>query len=130
MPRQARTRVPQPVFHEPNFGEQVSTPDPTGFETQHPNDSAVYDEVKDLLKKDVVSFDKSRAPTATCFNSSTPTAVMAPSSSRRSRMRERSSFMHSAIPELPMHASTSMSSESRIRSAWIATGRTMQTARH
>jgi|SRR5215813_2279926 len=60
MPRQARTRVPQPVFHEPNFGEQVSTPDPTGFETQHPNDGAVYDEVKDLLKKDVVSFDKSR----------------------------------------------------------------------
>jgi hypothetical protein len=60
MPREAHTRLPQPVFHEPNFGEEVSTPDPTGFETQHPSDNAVYNEVKDLLKKDVVSFEKSR----------------------------------------------------------------------
>src|SRR6516225_12082935 len=60
MPRQPHTRVPQPVFHEPNFAEDVSRPDPTGFETEHPSDNAVYDEVKDLLKKDVVSFEKSR----------------------------------------------------------------------
>ena len=60
MPREAHTRLTQPVFHEPNFGEEVSTPDPTGFETQHPSDNAVYNEVKDLLKKDVVSFEKSR----------------------------------------------------------------------
>jgi hypothetical protein len=60
MPRQPRTRVPQPVFHEPNFAEDVSRPDPTGFETEHPSDNAVYDEIKELLKKDVVSFEKSR----------------------------------------------------------------------
>src|SRR6516225_4222881 len=60
MPRDAHTRVPQPVFHEPNFGEETPTPDPTGFTTQHPSDTAVFDEVKDLLKKDVVSFEKSR----------------------------------------------------------------------
>ena len=60
MPRDAHTRVPQPVFHEPNFGEETPTPDPTGFTTQHPSDTAVFDEVKDLLKKDVVGFEKSR----------------------------------------------------------------------
>src|SRR5262249_31966618 len=60
MPRDAHTRVPQPVFHEPNFGEETPTPDPTGFTTQHPSDNAVFDEVKDLLKKDVVGFEKSR----------------------------------------------------------------------
>ncbi len=47
MAREAHTRLPQPVFHEPNFGEERSTPDPTGFETQHPSDNAAYDEIKD-----------------------------------------------------------------------------------
>ena len=36
MARTARSRLPQPVFHEPIFGEDGSMPDPTGFSTAHP----------------------------------------------------------------------------------------------
>src|ERR1700761_2425654 len=38
MARAARTRLPQPVFHEPIFAEDGSLPDPTGFSTSHGSD--------------------------------------------------------------------------------------------
>ena len=60
MTRKANAKMLQPIFHEPIFSEDDTTPDPTGFGTQHPSDSALYDEIGDLSKKDVVSFDKSR----------------------------------------------------------------------
>jgi hypothetical protein len=52
--------VPQPVFHEPIFGETGNAPDPTGFETDHPSDNDVYRKIEDLLKKEVVPVPKSR----------------------------------------------------------------------
>jgi hypothetical protein len=60
MPRQAHTPLPQPIFHEPVFAEGHATPDPNGFATAHPSDSALFDRLGDLLKKDVVGFNKSR----------------------------------------------------------------------
>ena len=51
----------QPIFDEPVFGEGVASPDPSHFSTRHPSDSAQYKAIDDLLRKAVVSFDKSRA---------------------------------------------------------------------
>lgn len=56
MPRDLVTRLPQPIFNEGNI-----LPDPTRFETPHPSDSELYKQLRNLLKKDVVSFDPSRA---------------------------------------------------------------------
>jgi hypothetical protein len=50
-----------PVFHEPTFSEGAASADPTGFATRHPSDNAQYAQLKALLKKNVVSFDPSRA---------------------------------------------------------------------
>jgi hypothetical protein len=61
MTREANTHLPQPVFHEPLFGERGQLSDPTGFSTQHPSDNALYDEIGDLSKKDVVAVPESRA---------------------------------------------------------------------
>jgi Calcineurin-like phosphoesterase len=66
--RQARasndssTALPAPVFHEPVFNEGQFLPDPTGFSTPHDekSDNALYKKLGDLLKTDVVSFDKAR----------------------------------------------------------------------
>jgi hypothetical protein len=55
MPRPDATVLPQPIFSEGSV-----TRDPTQFITKHPSDSVLYKEIGDLLKKDVVSFDKSR----------------------------------------------------------------------
>jgi hypothetical protein len=60
MARAARTKLPQPVFHEPIFGEDGSLPDPTGFSTKHPSDNALYKQIGDLTSKDVVPIPKSR----------------------------------------------------------------------
>lgn len=60
MARAARTQLPQPVFHEPIFGADGSLPDPTGFSTKHPSDTALYQQIGDLAKKDVVAVPKSR----------------------------------------------------------------------
>src|SRR5947209_281487 len=66
MPRPARTPLRQPVFHEPIFGADGSLPDPTGFSTTHPSDTALYKQIGDLAKKDVVAVPKSRiGPKAT-----------------------------------------------------------------
>jgi len=62
MPRNQRTTLPQPLFHEPSFSEGTQTADPTGFKTTHPSDTATYKQVENLLKKDVVTFPKSRLP--------------------------------------------------------------------
>jgi hypothetical protein len=53
--------LPQPIFHEPIFSEDETLPSPTGFETEHPSDTATYAEVKKLLTKEVVAIPKSRA---------------------------------------------------------------------
>ena len=53
--------VSNPVFGEPVFGEPTQTPDPTGFATPHGSDTETYNEIKDLLKKDVVKIPVSRA---------------------------------------------------------------------
>jgi Calcineurin-like phosphoesterase len=55
MPRDTTTTLPQPVFNE-----SAVTPDPTRFQTKHPSDSALYQQIGNLLQKDVVGFDKSR----------------------------------------------------------------------
>jgi hypothetical protein len=60
MARPERTRLPQPVFHEPIFGEEGTLIHPTGFSTEHPSDSATYKRIGDLSKKDVVPVPKSR----------------------------------------------------------------------
>ncbi len=60
MARAARTRLPQPVFHEPIFGEDGSLPDPTGFSTSHGSDNALYKQIGDLITRDVVPIPKSR----------------------------------------------------------------------
>ena len=60
MARAARTKLPQPVFHEPIFGEDGSLPDPTGFSTRHGSDNALYKQIGDLTTKDVVPIPKSR----------------------------------------------------------------------
>jgi len=60
MARAANTKLLQPVFHEPIFGEDGSLPDPTGFSTAHPSDNALYKQIGDLSKKDVVAIPKSR----------------------------------------------------------------------
>ncbi len=53
--------LPQPLFHEPIFGDGKVSPDPTGFMEEHPSDSKLYAEVDKLLKTQVVGFNKSRA---------------------------------------------------------------------
>jgi hypothetical protein len=60
MARAARVRLPQPVFHEPIFGEDGTRPDPTGFSTTHPSDNALYSQIGNLLKKQVVAVPPSR----------------------------------------------------------------------
>jgi len=60
MVRPAHVKLIQPVFHEPIFGEDGSSPDPTGFSTSHPSDSALYKQIGDLSKKNVVAVPKSR----------------------------------------------------------------------
>jgi hypothetical protein len=60
MARAALTKLPQPVFHEPIFGADGSLPDPTGFSTAHGSDNALYKQIGDLSKKDVVAIPKSR----------------------------------------------------------------------
>src|ERR1700687_3490871 len=60
MARAAHTQLPQPVFHEPIFGEDGSSPDPTGFSTAHGSDTALYQQIGDLAKKDVVAIPESR----------------------------------------------------------------------
>jgi hypothetical protein len=50
----------QPIFHEPVFGEDGSLADPTSFTTSHGSDTALYKQIGDLAKKDVVAIPKSR----------------------------------------------------------------------
>lgn len=55
MPRAASTPLDHPVFNE-----IVPSADPAGFAKLHPSDKAVYTQIQNLLKKDVVSFSRSR----------------------------------------------------------------------
>ena len=55
------TPLPQPIFDEPVFNEGVASPDPTRFKQTHVSDTAQYKQIQNLLKKNVVSFDPSRA---------------------------------------------------------------------
>jgi len=49
-----------PVFSEPVFSEGRFQRDPNGFVVEHPSDSETFRQLGDLLKKKVVSFEKSR----------------------------------------------------------------------
>lgn len=60
MSRPKSTTLPQPVFREPVFDEVEKTVVPSGFLVPHPSDKDLYKQIQNLLKKDVVSFDKSR----------------------------------------------------------------------
>jgi hypothetical protein len=60
MPRSAVTTLPEPITREPVFNERKQSVDPTGFLTPHPSDKALYDSLGNLLKRDVVKFEKSR----------------------------------------------------------------------
>ena len=51
-----------PSFAGPIFAEPRPGSDPGTFGTQHPSDDATYQQLGDLLKKQVVVFPKSRAP--------------------------------------------------------------------
>ncbi len=59
-PKQHRP-LTHPIFDEPIFAEATVTPDPRRFSTRHPSDNAQYKTIEDLLTKDTVSFDRSRA---------------------------------------------------------------------
>lgn len=61
MARHSHTHLPDPIFHEPIFGETDKLPDPNGFATAHPSDGQLYKEIGDLLTKDVVAVPPSRA---------------------------------------------------------------------
>jgi hypothetical protein len=60
MPRPTNASLPNPLFNEPIFNEADNKPPPNGFATRHPSDTALYRQLGDLLKKDVVSFDQAR----------------------------------------------------------------------
>jgi hypothetical protein len=63
--KQAHSALSQPIFQEPVFSEGTFVADPTGFTTQHPDDNALYQELGNRLKKDVVGVPKMRgAPDA------------------------------------------------------------------
>src|SRR6516225_11466880 len=68
MTREASTQLPQPIFHEPIFGEGGALPDPTGFSTRHGSDEALYKQIGDLAKKDIVAIPKSRSPDEALFS--------------------------------------------------------------
>jgi len=67
MPAKQHAKLPQPIFHEPIFSEEETTPSPTGFQTKHPSDTQTYNEVEKLLKKDVVDVPKSRVADSDLF---------------------------------------------------------------
>jgi calcineurin-like phosphoesterase family protein len=60
MARQPANPVSHPIFQEPVFSEAGVSSDPTGFQQPHPSDTDVYKQIENLLKKDVVGFEKSR----------------------------------------------------------------------
>jgi hypothetical protein len=68
MPRAVNVPLPQPVFREPVFNEGVASLDPTGFSKIHPSDTAQYKQIQNLLKKDVVTFEKSRVADGEVFS--------------------------------------------------------------
>lgn len=66
MPREKSTPLPQPVFNEGNI-----TPDPKRFKVKHPSDNQQYKAIENLLDKDVVSFDQSRAQASDLYSLAT-----------------------------------------------------------
>ncbi len=62
MPRDPNTVLPQPVFSETSVSQ-----DPTAFLTSHPSDTAQFNALGNLLKKDVVPFEPSRVNPADLF---------------------------------------------------------------
>jgi hypothetical protein len=61
-PHPAPQPLGHPIFDEPVFNEGVVTPAPKDFAVFHANDNDIYKQVEELLKKQVVSFEKSRLP--------------------------------------------------------------------
>jgi hypothetical protein len=67
MPRNPKSRLPQPLFDEPVFNEGKPTPDPTRFKVPHPSDAQQYAKIQALLYEDAVGFPLSRAAPADLF---------------------------------------------------------------
>jgi len=65
--RQRNSNLPQPIFHEPVFSEGSFVIDPTGFATQHPSDSQLYQQLANRLTKDVVGVPKMRGQPDSLF---------------------------------------------------------------
>jgi hypothetical protein len=61
VPREVNVPLSQPLFNEPVFSEGTSSLDPGGFSKPHPSDKELYKQIQNLLKKDVVNFDRSRS---------------------------------------------------------------------
>jgi Icc-related predicted phosphoesterase len=62
MPPRHPQHTNHPTFSEPVFNEDTDSNDPSDLAVFHANDSAIYDQVKQLLYSQVVGFDKSRLP--------------------------------------------------------------------
>jgi uncharacterized damage-inducible protein DinB len=62
MPTNHPQRVTHPIFSEPVFNEGVVTADQTDFTIFHANNEAIYKQVEELLKTQVVGFPRSRLP--------------------------------------------------------------------
>src|ERR1700751_4096338 len=68
MPRKLKATLSQPILGEPVFNEEVPTPDPSQFQVT-PDDQKFYTkEVKALLHKDVVGFDKAPGQPADLYS--------------------------------------------------------------
>lgn len=84
MPRNHSTTLSQPVFDEahatPDSSETATTPDPTQFETFHDakRDNQLYKEIRDMLSKDVVSFDKMRGEPGDLYSLATAYGAAGP----------------------------------------------------
>jgi hypothetical protein len=59
--------LPQPNFSEPVFAEGTVLRDPAGFLVDHPSDEELYQQIQDLLTKQVVKFEPSRVAAGEVF---------------------------------------------------------------
>lgn len=68
MPRHTHAHLDSHIFDEPIFNEGMPSRDPDDFVVDHPSDNALYKQVEDLLKNDVVGFPASRLKDGETFS--------------------------------------------------------------
>jgi hypothetical protein len=78
MARTPHTRLSQPLFQEPTFGEGGPSHDPTAFSVPHPSDSAIYKQIGNLAKKNVVPVPPSRQKPDELFSLETAYGKLGP----------------------------------------------------